>query len=100
MISDGGGKAVALLRPIFGALRIAWFWFALAQRARPRAERRIVRVNGELAIASFYDGRLHSVATVDTDGERIHAVRTIANPDKLRSFRTLVTRTGGGTSSG
>jgi hypothetical protein len=36
----------------------------------------------------------HSVAAIETDGERIHAFYTIANPDKLRSFRSLVTESG------
>jgi RNA polymerase sigma-70 factor (ECF subfamily) len=100
MMSDGGGKAIAAQRPLHGAERIAWLWFAIARRAQLRAERRIVRVNGEPAIASFYNGQLHSVAAIETDGERIHAFYTIANPDKLRSFRSLVTENGGVASSG
>lgn len=98
MTTDGGGKAIAVVRPLFGAERIAWLWFALARRARAlcdperlRAERHIVHVNGEPAIASFYNGELHSVATVETDGRQIHAFYSIANPDKLGSFRDLVT---------
>lgn len=94
MTSDGGGKAIAVRRPLIGAERIAWLWFAVARRGRLRAERRIVHVNGESAIASFYNGRLHSVATIETDGERIQRFYTIANPDKLRSFRDLVTALG------
>jgi RNA polymerase sigma-70 factor (ECF subfamily) len=101
MTSDGGGKAMALHRPLIGAERIAWLWYAVARRrAQLRTERKIVRVNGEPAIASFYNGRLHSVATIETDGERIHAFYTIANPDKLRSFATLVTESQGAASSG
>ncbi len=94
MTSDGGGKALAVRRPLIGAERIAWLWFAIARRARLRAERRLVHVNGESAIASFYNGQLHSVATIETDGERIQRFYTIANPDKLRSFRNLVTEHG------
>ena len=90
MISDGGGKGVAALRPLLGAERISWLWFAVARRSELRAERRLVRVNGESAIASFYRGRLHSVATIETDGEQIHAFYTIANPDKLSAFRNLL----------
>jgi RNA polymerase sigma-70 factor (ECF subfamily) len=86
MTSDGGGKAVALIRPIHGAERIAWLWFAVARRASLRVTRRIVRVNGEPAIALSINERLHSVATVDTDGRLIHAYYTIANPDKLGAF--------------
>jgi RNA polymerase sigma-70 factor (ECF subfamily) len=87
MTSDGGGRVVAVQRPLHGAERIAWLWFAVARRRRPQPpERRIVRVNGEPGIALFIDGRLHSVAAIETDGERIHAYYSIANPDKLRSF--------------
>jgi RNA polymerase sigma-70 factor (ECF subfamily) len=89
MQSDGGGKALAVQRPLLGAERISWLWFALARRASLRAERRIVSVNGEPALASFYNGRLHSVGVIETDGERIYAYYTIANPDKLGSFQYL-----------
>ncbi|MBN1239636.1 MAG: RNA polymerase sigma factor SigJ [Gammaproteobacteria bacterium] len=91
MVSDGAGKAVASIRPLLGAERIAWLWFAVARRTRGRVDRRIVRVNGEPAVAQYFDGRLHSVAAVETDGERIYAHYTIANPDKLRSFDDIAT---------
>lgn len=89
LVSDGGGKGRAAIRPLFGAERIAWLWFAVAKRSRGRVERRILRVNGEPAFATLFDGRLHSVATIETDGERIYAHYTIANPDKLRAFAHL-----------
>jgi RNA polymerase sigma-70 factor (ECF subfamily) len=91
MISDGGGKAIASLRPLLGAERIAWLWFAVAKRGRDRVARKIVRVNGEPALAVYFEGRLHSVAVIETDGERIHTHYTIANPDKLRSFADIAT---------
>lgn len=86
LISDGGGKAQAAIRPLFGAERIAWLWWAIARRMQGRIERSIVQVNGEPAIAHFWDGRLHSVSTVDTDGMRVFAYYSILNPDKLGSF--------------
>lgn len=86
MISDGGGKAVAVHRPLHGARRIAMLWYAVARRRPGQPQRRIVRVNGEPALALFWEGRLHSIATIETDGERIHAYYSIANPDKLKSF--------------
>src|SRR5690606_31131920 len=89
MISDGGGKALAARRPLVGAERIASLWIAVAKRSRPRVERRIVRVNGEPGLAQYFDGRLHSVAAIETDGERIHRHYTIANPDKLHSFADI-----------
>lgn len=86
MISDGGGKAVAVSRPLHGAERISMLWYAVARRRALQPVREIVRVNGEPAVASYYLGKLHSVATIDTDGERIYAYYSIANPDKLGAF--------------
>jgi RNA polymerase sigma-70 factor, ECF subfamily len=87
MTSDGGGKAVAVFRPLYGAERISWLWFAVARRRRPQSpERRIVQVNGEPGVALYLNGHLHSVAAIETDGERISAYYSIANPDKLSAF--------------
>jgi RNA polymerase sigma-70 factor (ECF subfamily) len=87
MTSDGGGKAVAVIRPLFGAERIARLWWAISRRREaPDIERRLLRVNGEMGFAFYYKGRLHSVATVDTDGQHIYGYYSIANPDKLRVF--------------
>jgi RNA polymerase sigma-70 factor (ECF subfamily) len=87
MTSDGGGKAIAVIRPLLGAARIARLWWAISRRPEaPSIERRLVRVNGEIGLAFYFKGRLHSVATIDTDGERIYGYYSIANPDKLRVF--------------
>ena len=93
MVSDGGGKATALHRPLIGAQRISWLWYAVARRGWPDSsdvagplQQRIVRVNGEPGIASYWYGKLHSVAVIETDGSRIYNYFSIANPDKLRAF--------------
>jgi len=90
MTSDGGGKAVAVIRPLHGGERIARLWWAISRRREaPHIERRLVRVNGEIGFAFYFKGRLHSVATVDTDGHHIYGYYSIANPDKLRAFAQL-----------
>ncbi len=86
MTSDGGGKATAAIRPLLGAERVAWLWYAVAQREDGIVERRIIRANGEAAVGTYWNGKLHSVAMIETDGERIHSYYSVANPDKLRSF--------------
>jgi RNA polymerase sigma-70 factor (ECF subfamily) len=87
MTSDGGGKAVAVIRPLHGAERIARLWWAISRRREaPDIERRLLRVNGEIGFAFYFKGRLHSIATVDTDGHQIYGYYSIANPDKLRVF--------------
>ena len=87
MTSDGGGKAVAVIRPLHGADRIARLWWAISRRRDASdIERRLVRVNNEIGFAFYFKGRLHSIATVDTDGEHIYGYYSIANPDKLRVY--------------
>ena len=76
LISDGGGKAVAVRRILHGAERIAMLWAMVFRRNREGIERRIVRVNGELGLATSFRGKLHSVTTIDTDGERIYTYRS------------------------
>jgi RNA polymerase sigma-70 factor (ECF subfamily) len=89
LISDGGGKAAAVRRILHGAERITRLWAAIIKRNAQGTERRLVRVNGEPGLATWYGGKLHSVTTIDTDGESIHAYYTIANPDKLSAFADL-----------
>jgi RNA polymerase sigma-70 factor (ECF subfamily) len=86
LISDGGGKALAVRRILYGAERIGRLWDAIFRNSL-RAERRIVRINGELGIETRFNGKLHSVTTVETDGELIHTYFTVANPDKLNAFQ-------------
>jgi RNA polymerase sigma-70 factor, ECF subfamily len=86
LISDGGGKALAVRRVLHGAERIGRLWGALMRRPL-KAERRIVRINGELGMETRFNGKLHSVTAIDTDGQHIHTYYTVANPDKLSQFQ-------------
>ena len=85
LVGDGGGKAVAVRRPIFGRLRVARFIRALVRMAPPTTRIDLVRANGAPALLLVVDDRVEGVYALDFDGERdlvvgIHAVR---NPDKL-----------------
>lgn len=86
LISDGGGKALAVRRILYGVERIGRLWDAIMRRPM-KAERRIVRINGELGMETRFDGKLHSVTTFDIAGEHIHTYYTVANPDKLSQFQ-------------
>lgn len=87
--SDGGGKATAVRRVLHGAERISWLWHVVSRWTSRKPERRVVWVNGEPGIAVYWMGRLHSVSTIETDGNVIHAFYTIANPDKLTGFKPV-----------
>lgn len=83
LVSDGGGKALAVIRPLLGALRIARLFWAAYRRHDPSTEWRMGAVNGEPAILRYRDGRLAAVLVAVSDGERITELFNVANPDKL-----------------
>lgn len=82
MISDGGGKVTATLRPLLGAERIARLYWAVFQR-NAVVPAQLGWVNGEPAILRFSNGRLQSLTLAVSDGERITELLTLMNPDKL-----------------
>lgn len=84
--ADGGGKVLALRKVLHGAERLTRLWVQLARYYGSHYVRRIGEVNGEPALLNYFDGALYSVTTIDTDGERILAVYTVANPDKLAAL--------------
>jgi RNA polymerase sigma-70 factor (ECF subfamily) len=83
---DGGGKAPALARPLFGRDRVARALQAWGRAGdRVGAIVRRVNVNGQPG-AMFLepDGAIISVLALDVLDGQIQAVRSIVNPDKLR----------------
>ncbi len=95
MISDGGGRVTAAIRPLLGAERIAQLYWAIARRhgAHPA---HIGQVNGEPAILRFAGDQLHSVTMITVDAGRIVRVLSVLNPEKLTA---LVTARDAGASS-
>jgi RNA polymerase sigma-70 factor (ECF subfamily) len=89
MTSDGGGKVRAVCRPLLGAERISYLYYALARRDALKLSTRIVPVNGELGLAYYWDDNLLTVMAMETDGDVIHAVYAIRNPDKLRAYAAM-----------
>jgi RNA polymerase sigma-70 factor (ECF subfamily) len=80
--ADGGGKAPAARHPLVGRGQVLRFLLAMAEYAQ-RIRMVPDVVNGELALVVYLDGRLSGVSVPEFDGDRIVALRTIANPDKL-----------------
>jgi RNA polymerase sigma-70 factor, ECF subfamily len=85
--SDGGGKAAAARNPIHGADDIARFFAGLAKKMAPDMVPEVAEVNGWPAlILRAPDGSAVNVLTIETDGERIYNIHSVANPDKLRAM--------------
>jgi RNA polymerase sigma-70 factor (ECF subfamily) len=89
---DGGGKALAISRPIHGRERVA----RLLLGSIARGERLVVggmrfaEVNGQPGAVFFdVDGRPALVVSLDIADDLVQTVRAVTNPDKLGHLRSL-----------
>ncbi len=82
LISDGGGKKTAALRPIHGPEKIAR-WLVGVLRSNPGFELRRATLNGESAFVAYFGDEPDTVAFVQTAGDLITELYLIRNPDKL-----------------
>ncbi|TDW19695.1 RNA polymerase sigma-70 factor [Kribbella kalugense] len=82
LISDGGGKKKAALRPIQGATKIArWLFAVIAEN--PDFEIRMGTLNGEIAYIAYDGDEPDTVAFLKTSDGLISELYLIRNPDKL-----------------
>ena len=84
--SDGGGKVKAARSVVRGAGHVIHFALSIWRRYLSRLTQRVVSINGEPGLLMSLDGRPKLVMSIETDGERIHAVYTVLNPDKLQAI--------------
>jgi RNA polymerase sigma-70 factor (ECF subfamily) len=91
-LGDGGGRYRAGAKPLFGALKVARFYHALARKQTVTAAE-VRLINGLPAIVMQMvppesDWAPRSVFRVDVDDAgRIIDVHSILAPDKLRALR-------------
>ncbi|WP_194818038.1 RNA polymerase sigma factor SigJ [Nocardia sp. XZ_19_385] len=87
--TDGGGKGPALnLRPVHGRESVAAVFMSVAAAVPEGLDLRYRRVAGDACALVFSGDSPLAVVVVDLtpDGERIAAVYSITNPDKLTSI--------------
>jgi RNA polymerase sigma-70 factor (TIGR02957 family) len=97
LITDGGGKAQAPLRPVVGAAQVARFLVAISARPYMGIDRsdmtvEVVQINGGPGTLITVGGKPITAVTTVVAGGRITAIQLVANPDKLRAItagRTL-----------
>lgn len=81
--SDGGGRTKAAKKVVAGAAHVARFATGVFRRYRAHLTFAPVNVNGEAGLAVTFEGRLLSVITILTDGQKILGVYSILNPEKI-----------------
>jgi RNA polymerase sigma-70 factor (ECF subfamily) len=87
-IADGGGLALAALRPIEGGEQVARYIVDLAARAPGNVTILERTVNGQPGLVAQQDGVTVTVFAFDVAGGRIKHIWAVRNPDKLRPWTT------------
>jgi RNA polymerase sigma-70 factor, ECF subfamily len=81
--SDGGGKTKAAKKVVEGAEHVARFALGVFRRHLSHTSFVPANINDEAGLAVLFEGRLLSIVTIRTDGEKILGVYSILNPDKI-----------------
>ena len=87
-IADGGGLAIAFLRPIAGGEQIARAWVEIANRAPGNMTFLERTVNGQPGLVAQQDGVTVTVFAFEVAGDRIKHIWVMRNPEKLRPWTT------------
>jgi len=84
-VTDGGGRAQALLEPLVGGERIAYTWVELARKV---ADFTIVErsVNGRPGLVVEIGGAVVTVYSFEIVDDRIKHIWAVRNPEKLRPW--------------
>jgi RNA polymerase sigma-70 factor (ECF subfamily) len=84
LLSDGGGKVTAAVRPILGSDRIIRFLAGLLEKLPTDYSYRFANVNGLLGIVSYFGSIPNNVMTFRIQDGRITNIYLVVNPEKLR----------------
>jgi RNA polymerase sigma-70 factor, ECF subfamily len=82
--SDGGGKVVATLKPIHGAVKVARMLLAVRSKWLLNPVSRLTEINGQPGIIHYVDGNIYSVMTFEIVDGCIQSIYSVRNPEKLR----------------
>ncbi|MEV6164207.1 RNA polymerase sigma factor SigJ [Streptomyces sp. NPDC052052] len=85
MTADGGGVAVAALRPVEGAERIAQYLAHFAEKA-PGLTLLERTVNGQPGLVAQHAGTTVTVAAFSGSGDRVTHIWAVRNPEKLGAW--------------
>ncbi|MFZ2014760.1 MAG: RNA polymerase sigma-70 factor [Nocardioides sp.] len=88
LVTDGGGKKRAALRPILGRDKVMRFMSGVAD---PRAVAELRTVNGSPALCVLVDGEVDTIATFLVEGGLVTGMYAVRNPEKLLHLAEPVT---------
>ncbi len=88
--SDGGGKVIAAIKPIHGAMKVARMLLAIRRKWMLNSVSHLAQINGQPGIIQYLNGNLHSAITLEIVGGCIQTIYSVRNPEKLeRIYREI-----------
>ncbi len=82
--ADGGGRALAVPKPVRGARNVARAILATVQKRLPKnVVPRLAQVNGKAGVVAYLDGKPFSVITLDVSEGLARGIYIVSNPEKL-----------------
>jgi RNA polymerase sigma-70 factor (ECF subfamily) len=82
LITDGGGRKQAALKPIRGVEKVLRFLGGVRAKVGDAGAVPLT-INGGVGLGLLLDGELESVVTMRIDGNRVTGLYLVRNPDKL-----------------
>jgi RNA polymerase sigma-70 factor (ECF subfamily) len=84
-VGDGGGKVRSSLNPLYGADRVVRLYLGVLRKWGNIFEWQPAMVNSFPGMLTFRHGKLASVVSIEFEADRIAAIYSVSNPEKLRS---------------
>jgi RNA polymerase sigma-70 factor, ECF subfamily len=81
--SDGGGKVLTNLKPLYGKLAVARFWLSVTRKNQRPLTETLAEINGSPAILLWDEGRLAGVISLSYSAVGIQEIYALLNPEKL-----------------
>ena len=90
VMSDGGGRVAAAMRPVVGREDVEKFMFGLRRQAFAQGihyQPRLTYINGQLALIFLVDDTINTVMTTQVSQGKITNIHFVRNPDKLKRLQ-------------
>lgn len=88
-VSDGGGKVTAARKIIRNKEKLTHALGMFGKKYGESFKNILYRINGELGVLTFAEGKIFSATTFEFENEKISAIYRVMNPDKLQFFESL-----------
>ncbi|MGB6087536.1 sigma-70 family RNA polymerase sigma factor [Parvibaculum sp.] len=83
LYSDGGGKALAALNPLYGPDHVSRFFFGILKKRPQNLQPRPAIVNGLPGFVIMEEGEIQTTLSFGISEGRISTIYMVRNPDKL-----------------